>query len=211
MGGGASFIGNGIQSFGVTMGALARGKGERSAERAAQQGSQQSDEQLRQAQAEASGLYGPYREIGLNAFTKAMQMAQQPRDQNQFLQNYYKSPEYQILNDQTEQTLLRNQAATGGFRSGATQVGLGQIAPMLGIQALQRQNALDQQQFGNLMGIAQPGYNATNAQAALRSGLGEQLAQGAMFRGLNKAQSKRNQYGIIGQANEDLGAIWGGF
>lgn len=209
MGGGAQFISKGIQSFGVTMGALARGKGERSAERAAQQGSQQSDEQLRQSQAEASAMYAPYREMGLNALTKAMQMAQQPRDQNQFLQNYFQVPEYQILNQQAQDNILRNQAATGGFRSGATQAGLAQISPMLGIQALQRQNMLDQQQFGNLMGIAQPGYNATNSQALLRAGLGEQLAQGAMFRGMNKAQSKRNQYGVIGQANEDLGAIWG--
>lgn len=209
MGGGAQFISKGIQSFGVTMGALARGKGERSAERAAQQGSQQSDEQLRQSQAEASAMYAPYREMGLNALTKAMQMAQQPRDQNQFLQNYFQGPEYQILNQQAQDNILRNQAATGGFRSGATQAGLAQISPMLGIQALQRQNMLDQQQFGNLMGIAQPGYNATNSQALLRAGLGEQLAQGAMFRGMNKAQSKRNQYGVIGQANEDLGAIWG--
>lgn len=209
MGGGAQFIGKGIQSFGVTMGALARGKGERSAERARQQGSEQSDEQLRQAQIEASDMYNPIREPGMTAFNQAYQRAMNPRDPAQFLQNYYQGPEFNVLRQQSEQDLLRNQAATGGFRSGATQVGLGQIAPMLGLQAFQRQNAMDQQQFENLMGVARPGLVATEQQANLRSGLGTNLAQGAMFRGMNKGQSKLNQYANIGQANEDLGAIWG--
>lgn len=209
MGGGAQFIGKGIQSFGVTMGALARGKGERSAERARQQGSQQSDEQLRLASEEAAAMYNPIREPGMTAFNQAYQRAMNPRDSAQFLQNYYQGPEFNVLRQQSEQDLLRNQAATGGFRSGATQVGLGQIAPMLGLQAFQRQNAMDQQQFENLMGVARPGLVATEQQANLRSGLGTNLAQGAMFRGMNKAQSKLNQYANIGQANEDLGAIWG--
>lgn len=211
MGGGAQFIGKGIQSFGVTMGALARGKGERSAERARQQGSQQSDEQLRLASEEASAMYNPIREYGMTAFNQAYQRAMNPRDQAAFLQDYYRGPEYNILSQQSQQDLLRNQAATGGFRSGATQVGLGQIAPMLGLQAFQRQNAMDQQQFENLMGVARPGLVATEQQANLRSGLGTNLAQGAMFRGMNKGQSKANQYANIGQANEDLGAIWGDF
>lgn len=224
--GGSAWGGKAIQSAGVTLGALARGKGQRKAEKSREQGSYQSDEILRGSAGESAEYLQPYAAIGTPALQGLTAIANTPQQQfayrnpGEFLSSYFSGPEFSALNTQAQDNILRNQAATGGFRSGATQAGLGMIAPTIGIQALQRQNAMDenayqlnqagnQQRYAQLMGLTGIGYDAAGGLAGIRSALGTNLANGAMFRGGSKSASLINQYDAQGQAHEDLGAIWG--
>ena len=156
----------------------------------------------------------PFRETGASALPGLAALTNQPvekfayRDPGQFLSQYYQGPEYQALNARAQDTLLRNQAATGGFRSGATQVGLAQLAPMLGIQALQRQNqqdltaygtnqAANADQFQRLYGLANLGANIATGNANAGANFASQAGANAIAAGNAKAANYMNAAGAI--------------
>lgn len=94
------------------------------------------------------------------------------------------NPLYQaILGTQgaAEEAVLRNQAATGGFRSGDTQVGLAQTAADIQRNALltgyQDELARRQYNVAGLQSLAQLPSNASQI-AGLTAGIGNTLAQG---------------------------------
>lgn len=106
----------------------------------------------------------------------------------ELLEDIEQNPLYQaILQTQegAERAVLRNQAATGGFRGGDTQVGLGRVAADTQRNALlaafQNRQAQNQQGFQNQLALegqilGQP--TQTSNIAALTSGIGSTLAQG---------------------------------
>lgn len=155
----------------------------------------------------------PYNKLGLSAIPQLTAMAGQPvdkfsyQDPGQFLSKYYQGPEFSVMNQQAQDTILRNQAATGGFRSGATQAGLAQIAPTLGIQALQRQNqqdltaygtnqAANADQFQRLYGITNLGANIATGNANAGANFASQAGNNAIAAGNAAAQGAQG----VGQA-----------
>lgn len=152
---------------------------------------------------------------GLTALTNQPVEKFSYRDPGQFLAQYYQGPEYQALNAQAQDTLLRNQAATGGFRSGATQVGLSQLAPMLGIQALQRQNqqdltaygtnqAANADQFQRMYGLANLGANIATGNANAGANFASQAGANAIAAGNARARKYLNQGNAINGAMTDV-------
>lgn len=127
----------------------------------------------------------------------------------ELLANIEQNPLYQaILGTQegAERAVLRNQAATGGFRGGDTQVGLGRVAADTQRNALlsafqnrqQRdlqQLGLNQQGFQNQLALegqilGQP--TQTSNIAALTSGIGQTLAQGQIGAAQSRLQGSQN-------------------
>lgn len=107
------------------------------------------------------------------------------------------NPIYQSIlgtQDAAEEAVLRRQAATGGFRSGDTQVGLAQTAADIHRNALLTgyQDELARQQYNvaGLQSLAQLPSNASQI-AGLTSGIGQTLAQGQT--GAAQAQIVGNQ------------------
>lgn len=166
----------------------------------------------------------PFRTAGASVLPGLTALTNQPverfafRDPGKFLSQYYQSPEFQALSAQAEDTLLRNQAATGGFRSGATQVGLGQIAPLLGIQALERQNQQDltaygtnqgalADQFQRLYGLGSLGANIATGNANMGTNFASQAGQNAIAAGNARAANYMNTAGAIGGLAKDYSGL----
>jgi hypothetical protein len=154
-------------------------------------------------------LTAPFRELGIGAIPGLQSMVDQPvtpfkfRDASTYLNDYFKGPEYEALNAQAQDQILRNAAATGGFRSGGTQANLAMIAPTLGIQALQRQNSQDLQEYGTnqsanadrfnqLYGITNLGANIATGNANAGANFASQAGQNAMYAGNAKAANYMN-------------------
>lgn len=163
----------------------------------------------------------PFSEVGISALPGLQAIAQRPvtpfkfRDAGAFLGDYFGGQEYNALNAQAQDQILRNAAATGGFRSGGTQADLAMIAPTLGIQALQRQNSQDLQEYGTnqaaqadqfnqLYGIANMGANITTGNANAGANFASQAGQNAIMAGQAKAQNYANTAGAISGLGSDL-------
>jgi len=179
----------------------------------AKQGASQANQLSREQYQQGIETTAPFRQVGIEAIPQLQAMAKQPqgqfayRDPGAFLSQYFQGPEFAALNKQAQDTILRNQAATGGFRSGGTQAGLAQIAPTLGIQALQRQNAQDltaygtnqaafSDQYNRLFGLTNLGANISTGNANAGANYASQAGQNAIAAGNAAAQGA---YGV-GQA-----------
>jgi hypothetical protein len=166
----------------------------------------------------------PFRGLGITAIDPLNTMASKPvdkfsyRDPGQFLSQYFQGPEYQALNTQATDQVLRNRSMTGGFRSGGTQADLSMIAPMLGIQALERQNqqdltaygtnqAANADQFQRLYGLANLGANISTGNANAGANFASQAGQNAIAAGNAKAANYMNTAGAIGGLASDFGGL----
>lgn len=169
------------------------------------QGANQATQLSREQYQQGLETTAPFREIGASAIPGLQAQVNQPvtpfkfRDAGSFLSDYFKGAEYGALNAQAQDQVLRNAAATGGFRSGATQANLAQIAPTLGIQALQRQNAQDLQAYGTnqaatadqyqrLYGLVNLGANVATGNANAGANFASQAGQNAIAAGNAAAQ-----------------------
>lgn len=166
----------------------------------------------------------PFLQSGASVLPELTALTNQPvekfayRDPAAFLENYAASPEGRILEKLKTDTLLRNQAATGGFRSGATQVGLAELVPLLGIQALQRQNqqdltaygtnqAANADQFQRMYGLANLGANIATGNANAGANFASQAGANAIAAGNARAGKYLNQGNAINGAMTDLLSI----
>ena len=113
-------------------------------------------------------LQEPYREAGYSALSGLQNLAT-PQGRAESLQDYYGGAEYAGLQGQAEQSILRNQSATGGLRSGNSQAALAGIAPKLG------QNYLSNQ-YNQMTGLADLGMGAASQGASSASNLGGSLS-----------------------------------
>lgn len=131
-------------------------------------------------------------------------------NQQEFIDEAMESPLYQQLmgNQQFgEEAILRNQAATGGFRSGSTQVNLSEYNTRLKNEALLESY---NNQLGGLQSLANLPSNA-NSIASLMVGKGSTLAAGQI--GAAQAEQAKIQ-GIsnaIGQGLTAYGQSGGSF
>lgn len=150
------------------------------------EGSQQLQDQYQQGQ-QATQVY---REGGEQAFAEA-QALQTPEGRAQFYAQYGDSPEGQQMAQQAEESILRNASATGGMRTGQTNVALSTVMPQLANQAYQ-------QKFQGLQQLYQPGFQAATQTAGLAPQVGQQMGQYSVGQG-----------GAQGQANSAMGNAWG--
>ena len=133
----------------------------------------------------------PFKELGLTAIPGLERMAGSKvvpfkfRDSDKFLDRYFGSEEFSVLNNQASDQILRNRSATGGLRSGGTNVDLAKIAPTLGLQALDRINAQDLERYGINQSAQADKYNQLLGLASM----GANVASGNQVAGANFASS----------------------
>ena len=102
----------------------------------------------------------PYLQAGYGGLD-ALQHLFSPQGQSQFLNQYFSSPEYSTLADQSNSNILAGAAATHNLGSQTTTDNLARVAPTLGLQALGRQQEL----AGSLANLGR-GAGATIGQEA---------------------------------------------
>jgi len=171
---------------------------------------------ITEAQTGALGRLGALAQQGSNPY--------QLQTEQQLLKNIKSSPLYQSIMSglQTgEESILRNQAATGGFRSGGTQQNLARLGRDTRNQALMaafgnrqqrdmQQAGLNQQAFQNQLGLESTIMGLPSQVgniAGLTSGIGQTLAQGQ----LAAAQSRIQGQQAAGQNALNIGTSLLGF
>ena len=156
------------------------------------------DEQRRQFDALVE-LMAPYVQAGTGAIgqQQALIGLSGPQAQQQAIAGFEQSPLFQAMTQQGENAILQNASATGGLRGGNVQAALSQFRP----QAL---NALIEQQYGRLGGLAQLGQASAAGQGAQgmasASNIGNLFAnQGAATAGGQIAQGNvgRQMFGDV--------------
>ncbi|MCP4353335.1 MAG: hypothetical protein GY795_48420, partial [Desulfobacterales bacterium] len=120
----------------------------------------------------AINRFNPYEETGRSALDKeaAFSGALGAEAQAEAFADYQASPGQKWLQQQQEQSLIRNAAATGGTQSG-------NVLSALQEQAAGRAAQNYQQDLGNLRSLAQRGQSAAGSQAGVQSQAGRDLAQ----------------------------------
>lgn len=163
----------------------------------------------------------PFKQLGIGALENLGQAANQPidpfqfRDSSQYLGEYFNSPEFQTLNTQAMDQVLRGASATGGLRSGGTNVNLANIAPTLGLNALGRVNQQDLQSYGvnqsaigdrfnRLYGVANMGANAASGNQNAGMNFGSQAGQNALIAGQGQADKYKGYANALQGLTTDL-------
>lgn len=180
----------------------------RKQEQAIREGTQQADATMREMFDKQTALQEPFRQAGLSALPGLQSLVNQPATPFSFDYNsYFASPEYAALQQQAESGVLRNASATGGLRSGGSNVALSAIAPQLAQQG--RANAMDayslnqaaqSDQYNKLMGLTGVGQGSTNLITSQAGQLGANLGQNALMRG----QAMSDKYGKMQQLQSGL-------
>lgn len=151
-------------------------------------------------------ILAPYQQAGTQALPALTGFINQPQQNFSFDYGaYFNSPEYAALNQQAQQTAMRNASATGTLRGGDTQVALASIAPQLAQMA--RQNA--QQEFSLNQGANLNRYNMLQGIAGLGTGATSQLGNAAQnfgqIAGQNAVLAGQARADAIGQRNNAIG------
>ena len=117
------------------------------------------------ATATAQGMLSPYSEAGKAALTRqqALLGLGGPEAQKSAIDSIAQGPEMAALSSQGENAILQGAAATGGLRGGNVQGALAQFRPQL-------LSNLISQQYQNLGGLANTGYNAAAQSGATAIG-----------------------------------------
>lgn len=212
--GGAALLGAGASAYSAKKGAKATGK-------AADQATALQREQFERGIQEVA----PFKQVGIDALGNIAAAANEPvqqfsyREPGKFLNEYFKSPEFQALNTQATDQILRNRSATGGLRSGGSNVDLANIAPTLGINALQRINQQDLQVFGinqgaladrfnRLYSIGSMGANVASGNQTSGANFASQAGANALTAGSAKDIAYEQQGKAIGGLASDIGSIY---
>lgn len=153
-----SFIGDIIG--GITGAPAAAKAAEQAASTQAAAAGQGIEEQRRQFD-KLVELMTPYISAGTGALTQQQALIGLggPEAQQQAIAGFEQSPLFQSITQQGENAILQRASATGGLRGGNVNLALSQFRP----QAL---NALIEQQYGRLGGIAQIGQASAAGQGA---------------------------------------------
>ncbi|AZF88655.1 DNA ejection [Escherichia phage Skarpretter] len=136
----------------------------------------QQKDAVREGYNTASTLLTPYTQGGTAALASAQDIANNPLDRNQLLQDYYGGAEYQTMSNQANRQALASAEATGTLGSSTMQNRLGSITAQLGQNYLADMYNQQQQQFNNQYGLANMGLQASNQLAGYATGQGQQLA-----------------------------------
>lgn len=212
--GGASLIGAGANIWGAKKSADAQAK-------AAKQATALAREQFLRGLEEVK----PFKDAGMSVLPNITAAANEQatpfsfRDSSAFLNDYFNSPEYQTLNAQATDQILRNRSVTGGLRSGGASVDLANIAPTIGIDALNRINQQDMQAYGineaakadrfqRLYGLANMGANAASGNQVAAMNFGSTAANNAIAAGNARANKYANYAKTINGLVDDGASIY---
>ncbi|BET97703.1 DNA transfer protein [Xenorhabdus taiwanensis] len=222
MGGIVSGVGNAI---GGVIGGIGAHKG---AKEQARSNDRAIDAQMQMFEQQGQWL-SPFREAGESGLAGLQGLAGKPIDRNALLSQYFQSPEYQQLADQSRYQQLAAAEATGGLGSTATGNALAAIAPQLGQNYLNMKTAEQQDRYNQLLGLVNVGLSGAGAQSAAaannanalsslysqqgainagRKALPWQIVAGAHNSINNGAASDMNQFG--GMAANMFGGMMGG-
>ncbi|MCP4262915.1 MAG: hypothetical protein GY774_36205 [Planctomycetes bacterium] len=132
-------------------------------------------------------LLKPYADAGAGALEgqEALIGLQGPTAQEQAIQGIKGSPQFQMLQETGEESILQNAAATGGLRGGNTQAALAQYSPQILSQLIESQ-------FGKLGQVVGTGQSSA-------AGVGSSVAQQSAL-GMQGAANIANLYGQQGAA-----------
>jgi len=167
----------------------------------------------------------PFKQVGVDALGNLSAAANEPaqqfayREPGQFLNEYFQSPEFQALNAQATDQILRNRSVTGGLRSGGSNVDLANIAPTLGINALQRQDQKDVTAFGinqgaitdrfnRLYGLSSMGANVASGNQTAGANFASQAGANAINAGNAQAAAYQQQGAAISGVASDIGSAY---
>lgn len=167
----------------------------------------------------------PFKQVGIDALKNLSTAANEPvqqfayREPGQFLNEYFQSPEFQALNTQATDQILRNRSVTGGLRSGGSKVDLANIAPTLGINALQRVNQQDLQAFGinqgakadqfnRLYSLGSLGANVASGNQVAGANFASQAGANALAAGNAQNIAYQQQGQAIGGLASDVGSLY---
>lgn len=167
----------------------------------------------------------PFKESGLTALPGLQAAANETftpfsyRDQNQYLSNYFNSPEYNILNKQANDQILRTASATGGIRNGNTNASLMNVAPTLGIDALNRVNQQDtnvysinqgalQDRYNRLYGLANLGANVATGNQSAGANFASNAGANALAAGQAQSAASIQQGKALSGLASDLGSLY---
>lgn len=169
--------------------------------RAQQAGIESSNKLIREMFNKQVELNEPFRAAGISGLEGLQKAAGSQYSPFSFDYNaYMRGPEYSAFQQQYEDAALRNQSATGGLRSGGSQVALASIAPQLVQQG--RQNAMSEyslnqaaqmDQYNRLMGLVGVGQGATNIMSSQAGQAGQNLSNNAMNSGIVNANRIQGQ------------------
>ena len=140
-----------------------------------------------------------YRQGAEQAFGQLQQL-QSPEGRAGFLADYSGSQEGQFNAQQAEEAMLKHASATGGLRTGQTNVALGQIQPALANQAYN-------QQFQGLQSLMQPGFQASMQTAGLAPQVGQQLGQFGANQGTATGQGISAMGNAVGNTFGQFGGL----
>jgi hypothetical protein len=132
----------------------------------------------------------PFREAGIRGM-QGMESLMSPEGQAEFMQSYQQSPMFQQMMDQGSENILKQASATGGLRTGQSNVAMGSLAPQLMMNALSNQ-------FGQYQSLAQPGAQMASQTAGLAPQVGQSI-------GGYQAAGTSGMANIAGQAVGELG------
>ena len=145
----------------------------------------------------------PYQQAGQEAL-QGYQNLMTPEGQSQFATDYTSGPMYQMMQSQAEDATLRNASATGGLRTGQSNVALSTIAPQLINQAYNQQ----MQGYGTLMN---QGYNSASQTAGLATGVGSSVGNTQYQGGVSASQpqyaANTAMTDFYGNAAQSLGGL----
>jgi len=216
-----SLVSGGLSLVGGILGNKSNDKATRAQTNASNQATALSREQFERGIKEVA----PFRQLGIDAIPGLTAAANRPveefnyRDPGAFLNEYFNSPEFQALNSQATDQILRNRSATGGFRSGGSNVDLANIAPTLGIGALQRINQQDASEysinegaradnFNRLNSVVNMGANVSSGNQVAGGNFASQAGNNAMNAGNAIANGQMNRAGIINDTLTGVGSAY---
>jgi len=195
-----SFIGDFIgDTIGGITGAKQAGKAaERAGQLQADAAQKGIDEQRRQFDKFVE-LMAPFVSVGPGALgqQQALIGLQGQDAQRAAISGFEQSPLFQSITQQGENAILQNAAATGGLRGGNIQAALSQFRP----QAL---NALIEQQYARLGGLANLGQAAAAGQAQQGIGVASNIGNLLANQGQALAGGAIGKGGIVRQTFGDI-------
>lgn len=212
---GGAVLGGGLKAHGANKAGKTAAKGFAS-------GANQAEQALGAGYNDAMAYLSPYAQFGEQVLPYLQQYMQQSQERPDFsYSDFFNSQQYKDLSGQAEAAALRGASATGGLRSGNSNVAIASIAPQLAMQERQYQTGLNQyndqlaqQRFGNLFNLAQFGGGFAQNAAQLGTNRGGALADyryNAATGGANaRAQGQNAMFQELGGLIGDLGSIYAG-
>lgn len=149
----------------------------------------------------------PFLNAGLTGLTGLQGIAGKPIDRNASLDEYYASPEYQMLSDQARYQSLNAAEATGGLGSTATGNMLASIAPQLGQNYLSMLTDQQNNMYGQLLGLTNVGLSAAGANNAAAGDYSNAYGNNMQQIGASKAGKAQSGFNSLMQ----IGGVASGF